>query len=863
MGIRIRKLYNSWPKKLIIVTVVLVAISVGFYFKFASAAFLGNSGNLSWGDTTAGRVRVDTYTFGSPGTFGTSFRPSTAPSASPIEFVVNKAAPTRNEKLIGTQLANGRMYIASCTTTCSATANINSNLWFATILGTNVVTRAYDIAYEQASGRAMVVYAGNQTGYLFYCIYDGTSWGPVSTCAPTVGSNSIALDDGTTALTGTPAWVRLVANGEQFGTNRTNKMLLAVQDTNNDVYTTSWDGTAWSTTDDQTLTTTGGATVATTGSGTQSPPAFDVGYESNSGTEMAVYADGTALTYRTSTGSGWSSASSILTLASAAQWIRLASDPMSNRMSLITAFGSTGTVGSTATATPWIWKTDGSTAGFTAYTSLTMAQDAGQNISTAWLKANTGTPKAMFTASANANTSQPDAGSWTQGGGFVAWAALTTTTTDILVNHELVPSPNSDIIAQTQTNRDGRMGVRTYSGSAWSSLITTNLPTTTVNTTAGNSSNQTFIQKSHQYSYRPYSTWSLNWRIYSDYATAGNPTTALANESTTATLQPTGIVRLRMNFAELSGGTIGDTRKKLQYSSGAGCPDSTTCTWTDVGANGSGSIWRYSTSGGLSDNSTVASTLLDGSTANGYSVTNGTATATSGAAQTANSVQEYDYTLQNNGAANNTTYYFRAYDFGPSVSGGSMTNLNPILRKSTLNTAGVEQDNCTDGSTPQACTYPSIYSNTGAPNPPTFYFPTNGSSNSSSTPTIQLKAADILSNYLQYVIEWCPTNGWPCAAGGGSFDQTASQTNWTGQDAGSGTAYIGLPNEANSTMGLYTVSPGLFSPSTTYYLRAKAYDPGGTATYGAYSSTIGFTTSNLNVLIQGGTTITGGTIIAN
>lgn len=817
---------------------------------------------MAWGDTSAGRVRISSYTFGSPGSFGTSFRPTTAPSASAIEFVVNKAAPTRNEKIVGTQLTNGRMYIARCSSTCTAAANITSNLWFTTILGSSIVTRGFDITYEQASGRAMVVYAGNQTGYLFYCIYDGTSWGPVSTCAPTIGQNSIALTDGTTALTGTPAWVRLVAQGEQFGEVRTNNMLLAIQDTNRDIYTTSWNGSAWSTTDDQTLTTTGGNTVATTGSGTQNPPAFDVGYESVSGQQLAVYANGTALSYRTSTGSGWGSASTIATYASAAQWVRLASDPLSNRMSLITAFGSTGTVGSTATATPYIWKTNGTTAGFTNYTTLTMAQDAGQNISTAWLKSNTGTPKALFSSSASANTQQPDWSSWTQSGGFVAWAALSTTSGDTIVNNELIPSPNSDIMTMSQGDRDGRVRARTFSGSAWGSLLTTNLPTSSVNTTSGNSTNQTFIQRSHQYSYRPYSTWSQNWRIFSDYTNSGNPTTPLANESTTATVQPSGIVRLRMGYVELSGGTQGDTRKKLQYSSGGGCPDSTSCTWTDVGASGSGTIWRYSTSGGLSDNTAIPSTTLTGANATGYSVTNGTSTV-SGNSQSANTVQEYDYTLQNNGATNNTTYYFRGYDYGPSVSGGSMTNLNPILRESLLNTAGVEQESCTNGSIPVTCSYPSIYSNNGDPNPPTFYFPVNGSSNSSATPTIQLKAADILGNYLQYSIEWCPSNSWPCPSGGGTFSQVSSQTGWTGQDAGSSTGYIAVQNEANSTMGLYTVDPGVFSPNTTYYLRARAYDPVGTVSYGAYSSTVGFTTSNLSVLIQGGTNITGGTIIAN
>jgi hypothetical protein len=168
MGIQIQKLYNTWPKRLVYFVIIILALMLFVYFKFAGAAFLGNTGNMAWGDTTAGRVRVSAYTFGSPGTFGTSFRPSTAPSASYIQFVVNKTAPTRNEKLIGTQLTNGLMYIASCAGTCTATANITSNLWSTTTVATNTVTRAYDIAYEQSSGRAMVVYAGNQTGYLFY-----------------------------------------------------------------------------------------------------------------------------------------------------------------------------------------------------------------------------------------------------------------------------------------------------------------------------------------------------------------------------------------------------------------------------------------------------------------------------------------------------------------------------------------------------------------------------------------------------------------------------------------------------------------------------------------------------------------------
>lgn len=847
---------------------LVVLGAVLLFFKSASATFLGNGGDISWGDTTLGRVRMSAYSFGSPGTFGTSFRPGTAPSASAIQFTVTKAAPTRNEKLTGYQLNNGRLYIADCTGTCSATANLTASMWSwstPTIVPTNTVTRAFDIAYEQESGRAMVVYAGNTTGELYYCIWDGSSWGPVSSCAPTNGVNNIPLTDGTTSLTGTPEWVRLVPQGEQFTDYRSNNMLLAVQDTNRNIFVISWNGSSWNTSDSKVLTTTGGAQVATSQQTAVDSPAFDVGYETDSGMEMAVYANGTALNYSTSTGSGWSSATTIQTLASAAQWIQVASDPQSNRMSMIAAFGSTATVGSTATAHPYIWKSDGTTASWTtSLTTLTMAQDAGQNVSTAWEKSHpvsgTPTPQAFFGASANANTTQPDAATWTQSGGLTTWTALTTASNDIIVSNALNASPNSDIITMTHADRDGRMHARTYSGSAWGALITTNLSTTLINETTTHGNNQTYIQKAYQFAYTPYATWSLNWHVYSDYADA-TPTSQLANENATPQVQPNQIVRLRMNYAELGGGSEGDTRKKLQYSSGSGCPDSASCVWTDVGASGSGSIWRYSTSGGLADNATVPSTLLDSSTADGYSVTNGTASA-SGDQQTAGSVQEYDYTLQNNGATLGTTYYFRGYDYGPSISGGSQVNLNAILREQTVNTAGTALTPCGPVGSRTTCTYPSMESFSAAPQAPTIYVPLNGDTGTADAPIIQLRSLDEFTNYVQYVIQWCPSNSWPCPSGGGSFDQTATQSGWSNQDADSGLAYnTSSVAEVDSTMGEYQVSPGVFTPNTTYYLRAESIDPGGSDTFSSFSSTVSFTTAPQDVRIQGGTTINGGTTI--
>src|SRR5580704_14727906 len=86
-------------KKFVVLPLLALVIVVGIvlYFFTRASAFAGNNGTAAWGDSTAGRIRVSAYTFGSPGTFATSFRPS-APVSSAIQFVVNKAAPTRNEK---------------------------------------------------------------------------------------------------------------------------------------------------------------------------------------------------------------------------------------------------------------------------------------------------------------------------------------------------------------------------------------------------------------------------------------------------------------------------------------------------------------------------------------------------------------------------------------------------------------------------------------------------------------------------------------------------------------------------------------------------------------------------------------------
>lgn len=265
--------------------------------------------------------------------------------------------------------------------------------------------------------------------------------------------------------------------------------------------------------------------------------------------------------------------------------------------------------------------------------------------------------------------------------------------------------------------------------------------------------------------------------------------------------------------------------------------------------------------------------MLDGSTANGTAVENGTSSAPNSdqaaATSTGANVQEYDYTIQNNGATVGTVYYFRAYDYGASDASGSATNLNAIFRSQIKNTAGTEQTSCTANGSAAVCTYPSVLSNQTAPSAPVISRPTNGAINVPAAPAFDLSSSDAEGDYVQYLIEVCPTNSWPCASGGTIYCMSASdcsggsQSDWTGQDANSGTAYKAKADINNSTLATYTVpSLGYYQPNTTYYIRAKAKDPGGTNTFGSYSSTYSFTISaSPTVQIRGGSTINGGTQI--
>ncbi len=122
---------------------------------------------------------------------------------------------------------------------------------------------------------------------------------------------------------------------------------------------------------------------------------------------------------------------------------------------------------------------------------------------------------------------------------------------------------------------------------------------------------------------------------------------------------PTDELRLRTNMI-VSGPLlpVSTMQFKLQFKQGTD-QSCATGSWTDVGAGGSGTIWRFATSG-VTDNTTLTATKLSpgSDVLELYSKSN--PTAVNPAATTVNGQTiEYDFHIEDNGAPGATMYSFR------------------------------------------------------------------------------------------------------------------------------------------------------------------------------------------------------------
>ena len=223
-----------------------------------------------------------------------------------INYVVLKSARTRNEAILGVQTSTGAIYIQIWNGTSW------SNL---TQVGTGPTgTRAFDIAYEKNSDRAVIVYSPSSGAVDFaYRTWNGTtlSGGTTITSSPT---------------TGTTNWIEISANP----LSSSNEISMIMSDSLTAIYGMTWNGSAWNAM--------GQVTSWDTSSANASKKAIDVEYEQQSGKALFMWGDSIATDqyYRTWNGTTLSSNTllDISTEGGKPEWIQLAARPNSNEIML-------------------------------------------------------------------------------------------------------------------------------------------------------------------------------------------------------------------------------------------------------------------------------------------------------------------------------------------------------------------------------------------------------------------------------------------------------------------------------------------------------------------------------------------------
>ena len=120
------------------------------------------------------------------------------------------------------------------------------------------------------------------------------------------------------------------------------------------------------------------------------------------------------------------------------------------------------------------------------------------------------------------------------------------------------------------------------------------------------------------------------------------------------------------------------------------------------------------------------------------------------------------------------------------------------------------------------------FSVNGPPNTPSLDSPIDTVINQSRTPSLLTTSTEPNSEYVRYKIELCENEAMTTSCQ--TFDQTSSQTGWSGQDTQSNTAYT------SGTQATYTLQSNL-DFNKTYYWRSYAIDPSGTDTWSTTQAT--------------------------
>ncbi|MBA3065495.1 hypothetical protein FP828_03285 [bacterium] len=173
------------------------------------------------------------------------------------------------------------------------------------------LARCFDIAWEQITGRGMVVWAGAGADN-YYRIWDGSSW--AAQTAVGMGALAISVSNG--------YWIRLAAcPGSK------NILLGTVESSTLDLDAAVWNGTSW-----------GSAVELNVNLPDDDGQYYDLAWESSSGDGIAVYTVNTCTAaYRTFTAGSWNTQALATPIPDGAyvRWVRLAPDDDSDAVMLV------------------------------------------------------------------------------------------------------------------------------------------------------------------------------------------------------------------------------------------------------------------------------------------------------------------------------------------------------------------------------------------------------------------------------------------------------------------------------------------------------------------------------------------------
>ncbi|HBU69286.1 MAG TPA: hypothetical protein DEE98_02760 [Elusimicrobia bacterium] len=362
-------------------------------------------------------------------------------TAATNRWVLLRTCPVlRNEKLLTTLSSGGQIYTQRW--------DGQNNSWDSSELQTTIasadsVYRPFDTAYEQNSGRAMLVYRSAVTGQVYYRIWSSTQSAWVN--------SATALSMGGTGLV---RWVRLEPRPG------TDEIMLVTMDANADIYAYRWNGSAWS--DNRLMT--ASARVAT-------QQCFDVAWENTRGAGMVLWGEARATNYALWSSNAWSVVGAAgpniaATPNNGANWVKLSADRDSDSDSNNIAMSC---LDSNSDWSVSIW--DGNSWAAPNELSAAMIANSSRLTDIAWEK-DTGRCLAVA-ASTGTNGQYIMYTTWSG-----AWSALSTYYGYSLGNSynilwtQLIPDPNSNriVLACSNAATANSVSIRSlnWSGSSWS-----------------------------------------------------------------------------------------------------------------------------------------------------------------------------------------------------------------------------------------------------------------------------------------------------------------------------------------------------------------------------------------------------------